>query len=305
MQQTAVRQKVWFSRAGSRCAAWYYPGHNGACVVMAGGTGVTKEPAADRFAERFAAAGFAVLAFDFRGFGESEGGPRQVARVRGQLADWGAAVAFAGTLPGVDAGRIALWGFSLAGGQVLRVGADRPEVAAVVAQTPLVDGQLAARNAARYQTPTALLRLTGLGLVDAVGGLLGRPPVLVPLAGPRGSLAVLTTPDAQDGARALDPDGRYPDWEQTLAARSSFGVSAFRPGRVAPRVRCPLLVVVADGDRSVLPEPAVAVARRAPAAELVRVSGGHYAPFLDAHERVVDAELDFLRRHLVDRSAGR
>src|SRR5206468_1664759 len=119
MQHSVPCEKVWFDSGGSRCAAWHYPGRSGACVVMAAGTGVTKEPGTDRFAERFAAAGFGVLAFDFRNFGESEGAPRQVARIADQLADWQAAVAFAGRLPGVDPDRIALWGFSLSGGQVM------------------------------------------------------------------------------------------------------------------------------------------------------------------------------------------
>jgi hypothetical protein len=32
--------------------------------------------------------------------------------------------------------------------------------------------------------------------------------------------------------------------------------------------------------------------------------GGHYEPFLDGHERAVEAELSFLRRHLLGESAG-
>jgi pimeloyl-ACP methyl ester carboxylesterase len=114
---------------------------------------------------------------------------------------------------------------------------------------------------------------------------------------------VLTTPDAQDGARALDPGDRYPDWDQRIAARSALRIGLYRPGRAAARVRCPLLVVVADQDQSALAGPAVAAARRAPGAELVRLPGGHYAPFLDAHEQAVGAELAFLRRHLVRETA--
>jgi hypothetical protein len=38
---------------------------------------------------------------------------------------------------------------------------------------------------------------------------------------------------------------------------------------------------------------------RAPHAEIVRLPGGHYAPYLDAHEPAVDAEPSFLRRHLL------
>jgi hypothetical protein len=34
------------------------------------------------------------------------------------------------------------------------------------------------------------------------------------------------------------------------------------------------------------------------------MSGGHYEPFLGGHERAVEAELSFLRRHLLGESAG-
>jgi pimeloyl-ACP methyl ester carboxylesterase len=115
---------------------------------------------------------------------------------------------------------------------------------------------------------------------------------------------MLTTPDGQDGSRALDPDGRYPDWRQEVAARSALRLSFYRPGRYASRVRCPLLVLACDQDQSVLAGPAVRAASRAPRAELVRMPGGHYEPFLGGHERAVEAELSFLRRHLLGESAG-
>ena len=44
----------------------------------------------------------------------------------------------------------------------------------------------------------------------------------LPLTGEPGTVALLTTPDARDGGRALDPDGRYPDWQQEIAARSAL-----------------------------------------------------------------------------------
>src|SRR5690349_17757252 len=107
------RNKVRFPSGDTTCAAWHYPGQNGGCVVMAGGTGVTKEPATDRFAAQFQSAGFSVLAFDFRRLGESGGEPRQVVRVGDQADDYSAAIAFARTLDEVDAARVAIWGFSL------------------------------------------------------------------------------------------------------------------------------------------------------------------------------------------------
>jgi pimeloyl-ACP methyl ester carboxylesterase len=300
MNVFAAREKVRFVSGGTECAAWHYPGTNGACVIMAGGGGVTKEPGTDLFARRFHEAGFSVLAFDYRRLGESGGQPRQVVRIRAQFADWQAAITYARSLPGVDPARVAIWGFSLSGGHVFRVAARSPQLAAAIAQTPTADGPAAARNAARYQKPLALLRLFGRGVADAVGGLAGRLPRLVPLAGEPGTVALLTTPDGRDGNRALNPGNRYPEWQQAVAARLALRLGFYRPGRYAARVRCPLLVLVCDQDQTALAGPAAGAAQRAPRGELVRLPGGHYAPFMDGHEQAAGAELSFLRRHLLD-----
>jgi uncharacterized protein len=297
---SAEREKVRFVSGDTECAAWHYPGSNGACVIMAGGFAVAREPGTDLFARRFNEAGFAVLAFDYRRIGESGGQPRQVLPVRDQLADWQAAITHAPTLPGVDPARLAVWGFSASGGHVFCVAARNPGLAAAIAQTPNADGLAAARNAARHQKPLALLRFTGRGIADALGGLASRRPLLVPLAGQPGTVALLTTPDSLDGTRALNPGNRYPDWQQAVAARSALRLGFYRPGRVASQVRCPLLVLVCDEDQSALAEPAVRAARRAPRADLVRMPGGHYEPFLGGHEQAVEAELSFLGRHLLD-----
>ncbi|NEC07968.1 alpha/beta hydrolase [Streptomyces sp. SID7909] len=298
------REKVRFASGGTSCAAWHYPGSNGGCVIMAGGTSVTKEPASDLFAARFNDAGFAVLAFDHRRFGESGGAPRQVVRVDEQVADWHAAIEYAATLPDVDPDRIAVWGFSLAGGHIFHVAADHPRLACAIAQTPLVDGRAVAPHALRAMTPLAALRLFGRGVADALGGLVGRPPLLVPTAGARGAVASLTTPDAMDGDQALDPDRRHANWEQTVAARIALQIGRYRPGRHASRIRCPLLVVVCDQDRSTLPGPAVRAARNAPASTVVHLTGRHYAPFLESHEQAVAAEISFLKNHLLPRDPG-
>ncbi len=300
MPALTQREKVHFVSGDTECAAWHYPGTNGACVIMTGGFAVTKEPGTDLFAKRFHDAGFAVLAFDYRRLGESGGQPRQVVRIRDELADWQAAIGLAARLPGVDPARLAIWSFSSSGGHVFRVAARNPVLGAAIAQTPNADGLAVSRNAARYTTPLAMLRLTGRGVADALGGLAGRRPRLVPLVGEPGTVAVLSTPDALDGGKALDWGNRYPDWQQAAAARSALRLAFYRPGRYASRVRCPLLVVVCDQDQTVLAGPAAAAAHRAPRGELVRLPGGHYQPFLDGHERAVEAELSFLSRHLLD-----
>lgn len=44
MRDSAQREKVRFTSGGPECVAWHYPETNAACVVMAGGFAVTKEP---------------------------------------------------------------------------------------------------------------------------------------------------------------------------------------------------------------------------------------------------------------------
>jgi dienelactone hydrolase len=293
----AARTEVTFASGRDSCSAWHYAGSNGACVVMATGAAITKEPGANRFAARFQAAGFSVLSFDYRRFGASGGTPRQVLRRREQVEDLKAAIAFAPRLPEVRADRVAAWGFSLGGGYVLEV-ASEMKLAAAIAQTPFVNGPAAAPNALRHETARVKLSFPFIALGDVLGGLTGRPPRLIPLTGPKGSVAMLTTPDAQDGPRALDPDGRYPDWTQAIAARSVMQLGLYRPGRKASRIACPLLVVAANEDQSVLAAPAVRAASKAPRSTLLRIPGGHYAPFMEQHEIVVSAEVAFLNRKL-------
>ena len=113
MNMRTRREKVRLISGDTECAAWHYPGTNGACVIMAGRGAVAKEPGTDLSAKRFHEAGFAVLAFDYRRLGESGGQPRQVVRIREQLTDWRPAIAFAAGVPEVDPARLAIWGFSL------------------------------------------------------------------------------------------------------------------------------------------------------------------------------------------------
>lgn len=88
---------------------------------MAHGLGGVRQMRLDTFAERFSAAGYRCLVFDYRHFGASAGEPRQLLSVRRQLEDWRCAIAYARQLDGVDPERIILWGTSFSGGHVIRI----------------------------------------------------------------------------------------------------------------------------------------------------------------------------------------
>ncbi len=72
----------------------------------------------------------------------------------------------------------------------------------------------------------------------------------------------------------------------------------YRPAKYASQVRCPILYVVCEDDQSALAAPTLKAAANTPNAEVLQVPGNHYAPFLDAHEQVVETELTFLNHHL-------
>jgi len=75
-------------------------------VILGHGLGGTREMRLDAYAERFAQAGIAALAFTYRHFGDSGGQPRQLLSIKRQLADWDAAIAWVKNRRDVDDSRI-------------------------------------------------------------------------------------------------------------------------------------------------------------------------------------------------------
>jgi pimeloyl-ACP methyl ester carboxylesterase len=298
----AEREKVQFSSAEDHCAAWHYAGTNSVCIVMAAGLAVVKEAGTDVIARRFNDAGFSVLAFDFRHLGESGGEPRQIVRIGEQIADFEAAIAYARTLPEVDPRRVAVWGFSLSGGHVYAVARRNPDLGAAISHSGLSDSLHTARYAVRYFTAGSFLKLNALAIADRIGRVFGRAPILIPLSGEKGEVASITTPDAQNGARALNPDGRYDAiFPMLVDAWSALRIGFYRPGRHARGIRPPLLVIEFQDDGVTPPGPAAKAAARAPRGELIRLPGGHYSAFLDqeVQDDAVAATVSFLHRQLL------
>jgi fermentation-respiration switch protein FrsA (DUF1100 family) len=291
------REEVIFESHGVSCAARLYRpavGDEVPCVVLAHGFAGTREARLDAYAERFAQAGMAALAFDYRNFGASGGQPRQLLDIDLQLEDWKAAVAFARSLKGVDPERVALWGTSFSGGHVIQTAAQDPRVAAVIAQCPFVDG-LATLRAAGVANA---LRLTQAGLRDVLAQRLGRRPHMLAVVGPPGSVAVMTSPDAEPGYLAIVPPGA--SWRNEVAARIALRVGLYRPGRLIGSVRAPLMVCVCEDDAVTPVQPVLRVARANPRAEVRHYPGGHFDIYVgEAFEMAVADQARFLSRSLL------
>lgn len=298
-----ARRDVNFTSAGVRCSGWHlvastdkFETERGRpCVVMAHGFGGTKDTGLLAYAEGFASAGLDVLVFDYRGFGGSDGTPRQQVSYRRQRADYHAAIAAARVLPGIDPDRIVLWGTSYSGGHVIPVAVLDGQVAAIVSLTPAMDG-LAALGAILRRHPTTLPPLVAQGLRDVARGVAGRPPRLLPIVGEPGATAMITAPGAAEGYHAL----AGPTWRNEVCARAVLEVALNRPTRVASRLRTPLLVQVGENDAVAPPAAAFSAARKAGRFATVRTYPvDHFDVYEGRWQREVLADqIDFLEQHL-------
>ena len=248
-----MRIDVEFPSLGATLRGWLYQPDVplAPAVVMAHGFSATRSMTIDKYAEAFYAAGFAVLLYDHRGFGASDGNPpRQVnpwVQTRGYLD----AVAFLSKLDGVDPDRIAVWGDSLSAGVACVAAAIDERIGAVVAQVPAfgpseppadADGKL-------FQA----LRLTALSSdVLGFGG-----PVQGPL--PVVSADQVRHPSAQKPLTAfrwfIEYGGRLDsNWVNDV----TLSLAGWQPGVCGPHLRRPVLMLVSPQDEMTRANPRVA-----------------------------------------------
>jgi pimeloyl-ACP methyl ester carboxylesterase len=189
----ARRLDVRFPCGDASCAGWLYLRQGGArapVVVMGHGFAGTRDVALPFFAERLAARGLAAFVLDYRHFGASGGGPRQLVDPWTQLEDWRGALAFVRAHESLDPARVALWGSSMGGGLALITAAEDGAVRAVVAQVPLVDSGV--EGEATFFGAWWLVRLLSLAFADLAVAALGGDSLTLPAIAPAGGLARAT-----------------------------------------------------------------------------------------------------------------
>lgn len=286
-----IREDVSFSSDGDSCAAWLYPAAADAgrrpIIVMAHGLTGTRRDRLGAFAARFAAAGIAALLFDHRGFGDSTGEPDLFEPER-QLNDWRAAIAFARSLPNVDADRVATFGSSLGGGNALAAAADDTRVAAAISQVPFLDMSQAYTPDPRVAEEMEAAAAAGRYL---------------PAVGQPHEAAFINAPGAEVGWRRLVAIGEESRWRNRCSAawllKSPYSVSHH-----AATLHCPWLVCIAADDQVAKPGPAIEAARQAQKGEICIYPDIDHFDIYDGppHEAVVGDEVAFLHRHLLIRS---
>ena len=219
-----------------------------ATVIMAHGTSATTTMVADEYAKAFCRIGLNVILYDHRNFGRSGGEPRQEINPWIQCRGYIDAINFAQTLDCVDASRLALWGDSYTGGQVVVVGSCDARVMAIVAQCPIFGPELPAIEPSRetFEIIKATLRSgdvrgtpeTTIGPMPVVSpDQAGTPSLLKPIQAFRWFI--------EYGGR---PGSRWINSATRVIPPTSV---TYNPVLCAPFVKVPVLLMVAPEDEMV------------------------------------------------------
>ena len=264
-----------------------------AVIVMAHGFGAQKDWGLLPFATRFVQAGFAVLRFDYRGFGKSGGLPRQVVDGKQHVKDWSSAIDAVRLRSDVDPQRLGIWGTSYSGGQVLVVGAERADaVKAVSAQVPFVSGwQSGLRFPLKYQPLAGWYALRDMMRSD------DEEPLYVPIIA-KDALSALICDECNEGYKKLVPPVQ--EGNNKVAARVFLSLPFFNPGASASKIKAPTLIISAENDGLIPVQGVRDAAKALPKGEYLELKGAdHFSPYTGPlFEQVVSRQTAFFLKNL-------
>lgn len=222
------------------------------CIVMAHGFSATMDWILPNFATQFVKAGLAVLTFDYRHLGESEGEPRQLIDIHRQRIDLQNAIKFARNLSNIDPTRIGLWGTSLGGSHAIEVAAKDEQVAAIAVCMPALDmvlgsnlpGKMRELKISRMAVANTSIRLLIHALYDVIRSQLGMDPHYIQVFGEPGK-AFFTDPRLAPNFEALEKGSTT--WKNFVTARFLLGAPRYQSG-TAERIKAPILTCLAEKD---------------------------------------------------------
>jgi pimeloyl-ACP methyl ester carboxylesterase len=139
--ETVARERVTFESHGQKLVGvLHFPARNAAArtpaVIVTGSWTTVKEQMPANYAPHLAEAGFAALTFDFRGYGESEGKPRDLESAAMKAEDIRAAVRFLHSNPKVDANRIGVLPLCASSGYTVVAAKDEPGIKSIAMVAP-------------------------------------------------------------------------------------------------------------------------------------------------------------------------
>ena len=299
-----MRRNVSFTSQGVQCSGWLYipddlvAGEKAPALVMANAITATKEMVLPAYAEKFAAAGYVSLAFDFRFLGESEGEPRGQIFATEQIEDLRNAISWLSLQPEVDPNRIGVWGASFGGAHVLYLAAFDKRIKAAVAAIPSM------------RTIDTMVHFIGRQGLAQIQGFLAWDRTTRYQSG--AVTYMKTVSDGSENAMLPNPEANEfynrqaktiaPNWNSQVTVESLEKLLEYDPTYAIEFISpTPLLMIVGEKDMS---QPAnlslEAYARAGEPKKLVMMPSGHTEMLEKAElvEQGANAAIDWFRQHL-------
>ena len=238
------------------------------------------------------AAGIAVLVFDYRGFGDSEGDATYL-DPRMQVEDYLSAATYLETRPEIDPRRIGAFGSGGTGGgnAIMAAGLD-PRFKAMVAQVPISDGRDWLHRMRREHEWLEFLEELRLDRLERVRS--GKGAMVAPRDG-----IMVRTPERKVTQVKSDVDHRIPE---LVALASAEAIFEYRPidvvDRIAPRAS---MFICVENDWTTPEDHSYALYEKAGAPKRLVVQTGttHYGAYAQYRHVVAPMIVDWFQCYLV------
>lgn len=237
------------------------------------------------------AAGIAVLVFDYRGFGDSEGDATYL-DPRDQVEDYRSAATYLETCSQIDSGRLGAFGSGGTGGgnAIMAAGVDE-RFKAMVSQVPIADGRDWLHRMRREHEWLEFLERLRLDRLERART--GRAEMVPPRDG-----IMVPTPERRSTTVKSDVDDRIPREVQLASAEAIF---EYRPidvvDRIAPRAA---MFICVENDATTPEDHSYALYEKAggPKRLVVQTGTTHYGAYAQYREIVAPLIADWFTRHL-------
>ncbi|HEY9471631.1 MAG TPA: alpha/beta fold hydrolase [Propionibacteriaceae bacterium] len=284
---------TFYSEGDAIAALWRTPDTDGpypAIVQGPGWLGLKDSKLYVRYHEALVAAGFAVLIFDYRGFGDS-GGDRGVLSPARQLQDLVNAVTYLTTRSDVLADAIGTFGTGgTGGGNAILLADVDPRVKAAVSQVPVADGtDWLHRMRQEHEWLAFLASLDEDRRLRVTTGegrkVHPREEIMVP------------TPERRTTTIKADVDDRIPI---AISLSCAEEILAYRPLEAALRLTTPLMVIGVAGDATTPTDHAeqLYAAAKGPKSLIMQNHTTHYAAYDRYWEQTTPRIVEWFERYV-------
>lgn len=300
-----MRKDIAFDSMGLECRGWLYLPDGGAggegeaklpIIVMAHGFSAVKEQILPEIAERFAKADFAVVVFDYRFFGASEGKPRCQLFPLEMVEDYKNAITWACQQPNVDPSRVGIWGTSYSGGLVAYTARVDRRVKAVVAQAPSIVNP----EARRAVDPEKWESVGQFLIQDRIARYETGAVNTMAVVAPEGEPCILPGKECYDAFMELKEVA--PNWRNEITLESLEKIREFDPVSLIHMVAPTALLIIAAERDSLIALDALTYAfdRAANPKKMIVLPIEHFEIYRDPWlSKATDNAVEWYREHLV------